>query len=412
MRILKTLSVLVLSLSVLGCQTTDKYVQKKAADDKEIAFDMKKSVYDMPDISPGARPPANTMEGSLWMQVDKAEGQIRTSGNLIRDKELNAYIHGIVCKLAGPYCPDIKTYIVRMPDFNASMMPNGVMQIWTGLLLRVRNEAQLATVLGHELGHYMRRHSLKRMKGVIDSTNALVFLQLATAAAGVPTAGDLMTLATVGSIQAYSRDNERESDDFGIRLLIRHGYDPRAAKQVWEQMIEEREAIKGASGQSYFYATHPPSEERSATLGGMAKYALKTLSRLDTHRDRYLSFIGPYRKSFLTDEIRMRRFDRFEALIDMLIKDGESLGLLKFFKGELHRLRDDEDEKDRTKAIELYRAAILLPGAPPETYRSLGRTLMKQKKSQEAKDAYRKYLELAPLADDRKMIMYLLEGGS
>lgn len=99
--------------------------------------------YSYRDIRPGTRPALNSDEAGLWLVLDRAERKIRLAGNRVRDVELNTYIADIVCTLAGPYCPDFRTYVMRIPQFNASMMGNGTMQVWTGLLLRSRNEAQL-----------------------------------------------------------------------------------------------------------------------------------------------------------------------------------------------------------------------------------------------------------------------------
>ena len=115
------------------------------------------------DIEPGERPSIESEEASLWMMMDRVEGNLKTSGRVVDDPALNAYVSGLVCRLAGPYCGDVRVYVVRAAGFNASMAPNGSMRVWTGLLLRSRNEAQLAFVLGHELGHYLRRHSLQAL---------------------------------------------------------------------------------------------------------------------------------------------------------------------------------------------------------------------------------------------------------
>jgi predicted Zn-dependent protease len=66
----------------------------------------------------------------------------------VRDPALNAYVRSVLCKVTDDYCRDVRVYIVDVPYFNASMAPNGAMMVWTGTLLRVRNEAQLALVLG------------------------------------------------------------------------------------------------------------------------------------------------------------------------------------------------------------------------------------------------------------------------
>ena len=80
------------------------------------------------------------------------------------DLKLHAYVEDIACRLGASHCPDIRVHIVRTPWFNASMAPNGMMQVWSGLLLRADNEAQLAAVLGHEIGHYISRHSVERLR--------------------------------------------------------------------------------------------------------------------------------------------------------------------------------------------------------------------------------------------------------
>lgn len=120
--------------------------------------------------TPGQRPRIDTTEAGLWMVMDRAEEDLKTSGHLVKDEELNGYLKSIACRLLPKYCDDIRVYLVQMPYFNATMAPNGAIQIWTGLLLRVQNEAQLAAIIGHELGHYLRRHSLQRMQDAINKT--------------------------------------------------------------------------------------------------------------------------------------------------------------------------------------------------------------------------------------------------
>lgn len=77
------------------------------------------------------------------------------------------------------------------------MAPNGYMEIWTGLMLRAQNEAQLAYVIGHEIGHYQERHSLERWRAVRNTTTALAFVRIAASAAGTGYAGDIATFAAL-----------------------------------------------------------------------------------------------------------------------------------------------------------------------------------------------------------------------
>ncbi|MBW2005206.1 MAG: hypothetical protein JRI72_11480 [Deltaproteobacteria bacterium] len=71
------------------------------------------------------------------MVMDQAEEKLKTSSHLIHNEKLNDYIKKITCSLVPEYCEDIRVYLVRMPYFNDTMAPNGAMQSWTGLLLRV-----------------------------------------------------------------------------------------------------------------------------------------------------------------------------------------------------------------------------------------------------------------------------------
>ena len=114
-----------------------------------------------PEIRGGYVPEQGTTEGGLWMKMNAVEEQFKNSPLRVTDPQLNLYISQLICKLANEHCKDIRPYIIRHPGFNAFMAPNGMMVLWSGLLLRSRNEAQLATVIGHEIGHYLRKHSVK-----------------------------------------------------------------------------------------------------------------------------------------------------------------------------------------------------------------------------------------------------------
>lgn len=365
------------------------------------------SVYTLPDIGPGIRPALNTDEAGLWMTVDNVEAQLKTSGNLVRDPEINSYISGLVCKLAGPYCKDIRTYVVRVPVFNASMMPNGVMQVWTGLILRSRNEAQISAVLGHEIGHYLRRHSIQRMRDSISTYNFLIFVQMAAAYAGVPSAGNLAQLLAQGSLASFSRDNERESDAIGLKFLVESGYDPREASVVWNQLIREDKASDEFRFRSLFLETHPQPEERFKTLRRMANQAIAEGHTGEKGRQRFLDVFLPHRKSFLRDDLRLGQYSQTLELLKMLEEDGENIPEVKYFRGEVYRLR--KKEKDVEKALAAYQKALSVGTPPPEIHRSMGMVFSKLKQQGNARASYQRYLELQPDAPDALMIKHLIE---
>lgn len=355
-----------------------------------------------PDVTPGEQPAPASVEADFWMITDNAEKQIKNSGRRVMDPALNAYVSRVVCAVAGPYCGDIRVYIIRVPDFNASMMPNGAMQVWTGLLLRARNEAEFAYIIGHEIGHYLRRHTLKRMADLRAKTDALVFFQLAVGAAGVNYGyvGNFAQLLAMASLSSFSRDQERESDSVGFRLLVDGGYDPYQAAPIWRRLIAEAEAAADDTGGSVFFASHPAPEERAETL---EKLAEESAAKGETHEARYLEAILPIRKQLFRDELRSRRFDRLQVVLDQHFESAARVGELHYIQGELYRLRGEDG--DAALAIDAYRRALAQDGAPPESHRDLGLMLMKKQQTGEALDQLRAYLEAAPKAEDRAMVM-------
>ena len=364
--------------------------------------------YSIADLEPGSRPAGNTDEAGWWMVMDRAEREVTTAGNRVTDPALNAYISEIACRIAGDHCGDLRVYLIHRAAFNASMAPNGMMSVWTGLLLRMRNEAQLVAVLGHEFGHFLRRHTLQRMRDIIDMTNGLIFFQLAVGAAGVGPIGDIAALGVLGSIQAYGRDQEREADGYGLLFLSRQGYDPREAAKIWSALNREHEADPDRKKPDLFFASHPPSEERQRVLAELGARLQQQTGKIATGRERYLAAILPHRTGWLRDEMHLRRFASTDVLLDDLLADDPNPAELLFFKGELRRLRG-EDGDDAT-ALDFYSKALAAAGAiPAELHRSQGILLLRFGDEPGAVDAFRRYLGAAPEAGDRRFIEQMIE---
>jgi predicted Zn-dependent protease len=394
-----------------GCvATVDPATVGTGSKGETTKFELATDVLDESPLVPGRRPPLDSLEGSLWMAIDNAEHRIKSSGHVIRDPALNKYVRGVVCKMAGKYCPHIRTYIVRAPSVNASMFPNGVMQIHSGLLLRVRNEAELAAILGHEIGHYIRLHSRDRWQKLIDTTNALMFAKMVMAAAGVPGPTDFINNLAAGSLAAYSRDHERESDVVGLRLLVKNGYDPWAAQKVWVQLDRERQFEKQNPFRSTFLDSHPSGVERAENLGALARFAEKHTKKHDRGKRRFEDVVIPLREMMLRDELNLRDHKRFRGLLGMLIRNGRHVGIFHFFRGESYRLQGGDD--NLRKAMLSYRNAAARPETPVIVYRAMARVLAKQGKKSEARGAYGRYLEKHPDAEDREIIEMIMGGMS
>jgi len=415
MSTLKFLAILGVGLALSACQTvSSKETYRSAFEHGANVGTLPKAdstqtlnTYAVAELQPGERPDIKSTEAGLWMVMDRAETNLSTSGNRITDPALNAYIKAIMCKIAGKYCQDFRVYIMRVPEFNASMAPNGTMLIYSGFLLRTQNEAQLAAVIGHEIAHYLRRHSDQRLKDTVAKTNAMVFVQLASAAAGVGGIGDIAALTTLGSLQAFSRDNEREADGYGLALMVNAGYDPAEAAKIWKRVIRERDANPNKKKPDAFLATHPPSDERNQALDELAA-SIENGSELRTGEAAYQNAISHLRASFMRDELAKRKYSSTLSLFDILLEDGHAPAQIHYYRGEVYRLRGEDGDLDN--AISAYRKAMAEGPVPPELYKSYGLSLERAGRQDEANKAFLTYLELATDAPDRKLIQSMIKG--
>jgi len=118
-----------------------------------------------PLIGPGYRA-VDPDEKGLWQQVERVEEEIAGSNLLLKDPGIARYLQDLIGKVGGPAARDMRIYVARVPDFNAMMFPTGFSVVFTGLLLRMRNEAQLAGVIAHESAHFLRKHQLRQYRDI------------------------------------------------------------------------------------------------------------------------------------------------------------------------------------------------------------------------------------------------------
>ena len=182
-----------------------------------------------------------------------------------------------------------KFYVIDSPMVNAFALPGGYIYVSRGLLTLANSEAELAAVIGHEIGHVTARHAAERM-----SQGTLVGLGAAVIGAAVGNgAGQVANLGSNLYISSYSRGQEHQSDELGVRYLSRAGYDPRAMSAFLRSLdaqskLEAKEAGQSGSGFNYF-STHPLTAERVQQAGAEAsKYPASNVE----NRAAYLTRIN------------------------------------------------------------------------------------------------------------------------
>lgn len=350
-------------------------------------------------IEPGYRPSNATDEGGLWKMTEKAEADIKRSRFLVRDEAIHDYVHDIACRVAQDYCRDTRLYIMRTPFFNASMMPNGTMQVWTGLLLRAQNEAQLAAVIGHEMGHYLHRHTLQKYRDLRAKADFGAFLGMGLGAVGGGALAGIGNLMLLASVYSFSREQEREADAVGIDLMAAAGYAPMEASKVWSQLVAELAVDPEKESPSLLTATHPNPEERAKVLQDKAT----TMAAGERYVERYRDKLAALRPTLFEDELRLRQFNRSLKLFEIMAEQSGEDVWLAFYAGEARRLRNNEG--DANLALDSYERALKWPDAPAQIYRSLGLLHMSRGDKAASSTAFGEYLRRVPNADDREMIL-------
>lgn len=358
-------------------------------------------------VPPGYEPEQSNDEKGLWLEVEEYEKAVQQSALLVKDPDINNYVDAIVCRVAGDYCRDLRVYVIRNPGFNASMTASGMLQIWTGLLLRAQTQDEVAAVIGHEIAHYTRLHTLERLRNVSKSSSTGLILDLGIAALtgyGLPVG----QLGAMLNRLAFSREQEREADFLGTRMLAEAAFDPHAAYRIWENLIAEEDAAVVKHEQpGVFSMTHPAAEERAARL---EEWVTSTYGPADFElvpTDAHLDFLNEHYLYLMEDQIDTNRYGRTRALLERHTAIGIEPSLVHYFYGEMFRQSDEPGDEEL--AMDAYRHAIEGHAAPAAAFRNLGYLYLKHDRLAEAQAEFRRYLEAAPDASDRVMIEFYLE---
>lgn len=234
---------------------------------------------------------AITTQQEIQLGADYSQ-QVNAQLPIINDPEAVRYINVLgdsIARVADDRNLDWHFYIVDSPDVNAFAIPGGFVYVNRGLIQRTTSMNQLAGVLGHEIGHVVRRHSVKQMqKGQGLSMGMLLGCVLTP----ICTNGGDVAVGMAGNLAmaSFSRSDEAESDQEGIRYTMRAGIDPRGIPEMFRILMKER-SERPSGGIDSWFRTHPMEESRvAATERTIAQYPTAQLNKLTRDTPRYQQF--------------------------------------------------------------------------------------------------------------------------
>lgn len=184
---------------------------------------------------------------------------------IVQDAELNRYINVLgdsIARIADTRNLDWQFHIVNSPDVNAFAVPGGYIYINRGLIARATTLAQVAGVIGHEIGHVTQRHSVKQMQKAQGANIGLLGVCIFTSMCASETGQALVGLSANAAMASFSRADEDDADKVGVAYMVKARINPNGIPEMFQILLDERKVKP--EGLETWFTSHPLEESRIA----------------------------------------------------------------------------------------------------------------------------------------------------
>ncbi|MEO8194658.1 MAG: M48 family metallopeptidase [Gemmatimonadales bacterium] len=223
--------------------------------------------------------------------------QINAQLPILSDPEANRYINvlgDLIASRTSRADLDWRFYIVDSKEVNAFAVPGGYIYVNRGLIERTSRMDELAGVLGHEIGHVVRRHSIQQMEKAQGANIGVTLACVLTSICNSQVAQAGINIAGTAVFAKFSRQDELEADQEAIVNTTRAGISPQGIVTMFEKLIAERRSRPGAV--EGWFATHPMEEDRiAAAQAAISAIPASQRAGLSTNSSNYNSFLSRIR---------------------------------------------------------------------------------------------------------------------
>jgi len=341
--------------------------------------------------------------GEVQLDRENSPHQISADYGVVQDADLNRYVSAVGGQLTEvSHRPDMpyNFNVVNAVYINAYAFPGGTIAVSRGMLVEMDSEAELAAVLGHEIGHVCSRHTAQQytigmLGSAAVSVAALVVKQKNSEYAGL--VSGLGSMASGALLARYSRADEREADALSLEYMTKARYNPQGCINVMD--ILRKVSTNEPSAVEMLFATHPMSEERYATAVREVAEKYRACTNYPVNRERFhektvrlMAIKGAILKMREGEKaIAENNLDAAESALREALREAprDYAGLMLMAKCQLARKNAVEAEKYARQAHEVY-------PEEPQAMHLLGMSKTQQQKYDEAYVAFSEYEKMLP----------------
>lgn len=354
-------------------------------------------------------------EAEFMTMASKEIGQLKEQIEPFENPELQEYVSRIGRSLVPDWIDpnefNFNFTVIDDPTLNAFALPDGTVVVHTGLLSVLENEAQLATVIGHEIAHATHRHGYRGYK----NAQKMSWLQLGAMVAGavVDTQTDSRlaeTLVGLGSglaisaaVNGHGRDLEDDADRIGLHYMVDAGYDPYEAPVVWQrfnQHVQDQNAVV-----NWFFSDHSTHKARISNLTREINAHYRDgfdRSSVKTYEGRYQGMMEPLRRHTAIQDVHRKEYKNaakhFSESLEKDPRDAEA----HLYMGKIIWGTGGPGAADR--ALEAFKTAARLEPQYPDPYREMGVVHYRMEDHRAAVQAFETYLQMKPNAPEEQEI--------
>ncbi|HVS59917.1 MAG TPA: M48 family metallopeptidase [Gemmatimonadaceae bacterium] len=218
--------------------------------------------------------------------------QINAQLPIVQDPELNRYVNVLgdsISRLTSRRDLDWHFFIVDSKEVNAFAVPGGFVYVNRGLIERADKMDEVAGVLAHEIGHVVRRHTVKQMEKAQGANIGITLACVLTGVCNSQVAGAAIQIGGGALFARFTRQDEAEADQEGFNNVVRAGISPEGMVSMFRKLLEERKSRP--AGVEAWFITHPLEEDRIAAIQArMNQLPPSTLARLGTDTRNFHTF--------------------------------------------------------------------------------------------------------------------------